>query len=154
MKTITTCLLILSALIVSLVYAHSGATGIVKQRMDAMQDMADQSKIVADMFKGNSEFDRSALIDAAEAFVLHGIQMNELFPNTEFSRTGSNTDALPRIWDEWEDFSEQVTQFVLRSESLKVTALATEDIGELKNAFFKTTKSCSGCHKRFRKPKQ
>lgn len=153
MKTTITCLLIGSTLTASLVYAHSEATGIVKERMDAMEDMADKSKVVADMFKGKSEFDRNALVDAADAFVLHGEQMTGLFPDSKESRTGSNTDALPIIWDEWGDFSQQVAEFIELSESLKDTVLGTEDIGQLKKAFFTTTKGCSGCHKRFRKPK-
>ena len=119
-----------------------------------MQDMADQSKAVADMFKGKSEFDRRVIVDAADAFARHGEQMAELFPDSKESRTGSNTEALPRIWDEWDNFSTQVTQFVELNESLKDTVSTTEDIGLLKKAFFKTTKGCSGCHKRFRKPKE
>ena len=44
------------------VLAHSGATGVVKQRMDAMVDMGDKSKIVANMFKGKTEFDKACLL--------------------------------------------------------------------------------------------
>jgi len=135
-------------------FSHSGATGIVKERMDAMADMGDKSKLVADMFKDKLEFERVALADAADAFVLHGAQMAELFPDTEESRTGSKTEALPRIWDEWDDFNNQVTEFIELSESLKDTVSKTEDVGQLKKAFFRTAKSCSGCHKQFRKRKE
>jgi len=154
MKTIPTSLFVIGVLVTGIVYSHSGATGIVKERMDAMADMGEKSKLVADMFKGKSEFDRNALADAADAFALHGTRMVELFPNTEESRTGSKTEALPRIWEEWDEFSKQVTEFVELSESLKNTVSITEDVGQLKKAFFKTTKGCSGCHKRFRKPKE
>lgn len=153
MKSIATCLFVVGALTASIVYAHSGAMGIVKERMDAMKDMSDKSKVVADMFKGRSEFDRNAIVDAADAFVLHGKQMAELFPDTEESRTGSETEALKRIWDEWDDFSKRVTEFVEHSESLKEIVVSTEDTGRLKKAFLKTSKSCLDCHRRFRKPK-
>jgi len=154
MKTIGAGLFVFSVLLASIVYSHSGATGIVKERMDAMADMGDKSKLVADMFKGKSEFNRKTLVDAADAFALHGARMAELFPDTKESRTGSKTEALPRIWEEWDEFSKQVTEFVERSESLKNTVSTTEDERQLKKAFFQTTKGCSGCHKRFRKPKK
>ena len=154
MKIITASLFVFSALTAGIVYSHSGATGVVKERMDAMADMGDKSKLVADMFKGKVEFDRNALVDAANAFALHGTRMAEQFPDTEESRTGSKTEALPRIWEEWDDFSKKVVEFVELSESLKDIVSTTEDERQLKKAFFQTTKSCSGCHKRFRKPKE
>jgi len=154
MKKTTTLLALVSLLIVGTVYSHSGAKGIVKERMVAMKDMGDKSKIVADMYKGKADFDRTALIEAADAFVMHGTGMTELFPDTNDSRTGSKTEALPKIWDEWDDFNTLATEFVTRSEALQRTVASTEDAGQLKKAFFQTTKSCSGCHKRFRKPKE
>jgi len=60
-KTVTTGFFISSFLLAGIVYSHTGATGIVKERMDAMLDMGDKSKLVADMFKGKSEFDRNAV---------------------------------------------------------------------------------------------
>lgn len=153
MKKTTILIAISSLLIAGSVYSHSGAKGIVKERMVAMKDMGDKSKIVADMFKGKAEFDRSALVDAADAFVMHGSEMTELFPDTEDSRTGSKTEALPKIWDQWDDFNSLIAEFVTRSEALQLTVASTEDPSELKKAFFQTTKSCSSCHKGYRKPK-
>ena len=153
MKNITFTLIIISTIIAGSVFAHSGAKGIVKQRMDAMGDMGDKSKAVADMIKGKVEYNSAAIVEAADAFVMHGTNMAELFPDTKDSRTGSKTEALPKIWDEWDDFSVMVSEFVERSKALQDVAANTEDKTELKKAFFKTTKSCSGCHKRFRKPK-
>ena len=139
--------------VASLVYAHGGATGIVKERMDAMTDMGEKTKSVADMVKGKREFDRAAVIDAADTFTLHGESMAKLFPDTEMSRTGSETEALPLIWEEWDAFTMQINEFVALSEELKQSALQTDDIPTLRRAFFKATKGCSACHKRFRKPK-
>ncbi len=140
-------------MVTGLAYSHSGATGIIKERMDAMGVMGDKSKIVANMFKGKTEFNAAALIDAADAFVMHGTGMAELFPDTDASRNGHKTEALPKIWDEWQEFSTMVDEFISSSKALKETINSTNDIGTLKKAFFKTTKNCSGCHKRFRKPK-
>jgi cytochrome c556 len=154
MKTTTTLLAISSLLIAGVVYSHSGAMGVVKERMDAMQDMGDKTKVVADMFKGKADFERAALIEAADVFVMHGSEMTELFPDTKKSRTGSNTEALPKIWEQWDDFDTLVNQFITRSEALQKTLSSTDDMRELKKAFFQTTKSCSSCHKGYRKPKE
>lgn len=145
--------MVFCTLIAGVVYGHSGATGIVKERMDAMQDMSDKSKLVATMFKGEIEFDSTAVLDAANTFLSHGTGMAELFLDTEHSRTGSKTEALPIIWEEWDDFNAQVNNFIMLSESLKNAASTTNDERQLKKAFFQATKGCSGCHKRFRKPK-
>ena len=150
---ISSGLLLLSMLVAGVVHGHSGATGIVKERMDIMSDLGDMSKRVADMFKGKSEFDKQILADAADAFSQHGTRMAELFPDTKESRTGSKTEALPSIWEDWDEFSKEVTTFIDLSEELENTIAQTDEIKELRKAFFTTTKSCSSCHKRFRKPK-
>lgn len=153
MKQIAGMLLVLLSLVAGIVYSHSGATGIVKERMDAMEVMSDKSKSVGAMFKGKTEFDIDKLADAAEAFALHGAQMTELFPDTEESRTGSKTEALPRVWEDWEEFSDRAVNFVELSERLKSTVSSTDDVRQLKKAFYNVARECSGCHKRFRKPR-
>ncbi len=135
-------------------FAHSGATGVVKERMDAMVDLGERSKQVADMFKGKSEFDSTVILNAADIFVKHGTTLISLFPDTKTSRTGSKTEALPAIWEEWNIFSKQADEFLKRSESLQQKVSETNDPKILKAAFFKTAKTCSACHKRFRKPKR
>lgn len=152
--TSTVSLIVLSLVLASSVYSHSGAKGIVKERMDAMADMGDKSKRVADMFKGKIEFDQTALVDAVDSFVLHGAKMAEQFPDTKESRTGSKTEALPRIWEDWDDFAKRADKFVELSDSLKKTVSSTDDVSKLKKAFLKTINSCSGCHKRYRMRKK
>lgn len=155
-KTLALCVLpvlILSLCLGGLAYSHSGVTGIVKERMDAMKDMGDKSKAVANMFKGKAPFDQAAIIEAADSFVLHGKRMAEVFPDTHQSRHGKKTEALPVIWEEWDDFTALVDEFVALSENLAQEARSGADERTLKASFVKTAKSCSGCHKRFRKPK-
>jgi cytochrome c556 len=146
--------LIMSVSLGGLAYSHSGVTGIVKERMDAMKDMGDKSKAVANMFKGKAPYDQAAIIDAADSFVLHGKRITEVFPDTHESRHGKKTEALPAIWEEWDDFTALVDEFVALSEDLVREAQSGADERTLKSIFFKTAKSCSGCHKRFRKPKK
>ena len=122
------------------VLAHGDATGVVKERMDAMSDMGDKSKLVADMYKGKTDFDASAVVAAADAFVEHSAGMSDLFPDSKASRSGSDTEALPVIWDNWDEFSKKATQFATSSKVLQEVVASTSDQGELKKAFFKTIK--------------
>ena len=132
--------------------AHSEATGIVKERMDAMKDMGKKSTRVARMLRGQEVFDKQALITAADAFVLHGTQMKRLFPDTHESRMGKTTEALPNIWQNWDRFSSDVDEFIMLSQTLQQTVNTTDNRRELKKAFRQTAESCSGCHKAFRQP--
>lgn len=154
MKIAISVFIILVIAATSIAYSHSGATGIVKERMDAMKTMSDQSKLVGNMFKGKTEFNRTVIEDAAEVFSQHGLTMKGLFPDTKESRNGHKTEALPRIWTEWENFSEKVDEFIALNNELKKTLTTTDNNRDLKKAFFQTAKSCRGCHKRFRKPKK
>lgn len=154
MKIALAVLITLGFLCAGAVYGHTGATGIIKERMDAMKDMGDKSRLVAEMFKGKVDFDRRIIASAADAFTLHGSSMTGLFPDTIKSRTGGNTEALPRIWEDWVAFNEEVDAFLLLSESLRTTVANTDDSARLRKVFFQTTKACSSCHKKFRKPKK
>lgn len=145
-------------LMASQVMSHSGAMGIVKQRMDAMKTMGDHAKSVGDMLKGKSTFELTAVEEAARAFITHGEQIPDLFPDTTESRTGSETEALPAIWEDWDDFTALSRQL---TENGKVMASITDELSTgtistdeqsraVRAAFFKASKSCSGCHERFR----
>lgn len=151
MKSLLLCTVLM--VVGGLALGHDGATGIVKERMDAMKDMGRQSKLVARMFKGEVAFNKSELIKTADLFVSHGSKMDEQFPDTEMSRTGSKTEALPLIWEERADFTGHTERFLQDSEELVSTAESTDDVAVLRKVFLKTVKNCSGCHKRFRKPK-
>ncbi len=134
--------------------AHTGVTGIVKERMDAMKDMSKMSKEISAMFKGKTQLDHNTLATAADAFVMHGTEMKALFPDTHDSRMGKKTEALPKIWEDEAGFNAAIEDFIALSESLQQTVAETTDEKALKKAFQKTAKSCSGCHKQYRKPKR
>lgn len=138
--------------------AHTGAMGIVKERMDGMSLLGDHAKSVGDMLKGKVSFDLPAVEEAAQAFVNHGEKIPSLFPDTEDSRESDVTEALPAIWDNWEEFVALAEQFTNDSQTLLTVATdlsgGTESIEdksrEVRVVFFKTAKNCSGCHERFR----
>ena len=155
MKTASKAVLILcSAFITATAFSHGDATGIVKERMDAMSNMADATKLVADMYKGKVEFNNEAIAAAIQTYLQHGDEMHTLFPDTKHSRTGSSTEALPKIWAAPEEFADQIDAFVDATHSLEIAFNDGVSDKQLKKQFFLTTKTCSNCHKQFRKPKK
>ena len=153
-KTLLAVITTIALCVTTITFGHSGATGIVKERMDSMKELGKQSKLVTKMFKGQSTFDKTEVIDAADLFIQHGEKMLSLFPDTEQSRQGKMTEALPKIWKDWDGFTAEVDEFIDRSEVLQQTAASTDDQKVLRKAFMQATKSCSSCHKAYRKPKR
>jgi len=148
-----TTALFTSALLASSLFAHTGATGVVKQRMDAMSIMGDKSKLIAAMLKGKSDYDPVVISEVADAYIKHGTDIPGLFPDNEMSRNGSETEALPAIWDDWQDFVELAAKLASDSKALKAIADNGVKMNTVKRAFVIATKNCSTCHKRYRKPK-
>lgn len=144
--------------VVSQAIAHSGASGIVKERMDAMSLLGDHARSVGDMLKGKTPYDNKAVEMAATAFITHGEQIPAHFPDTPMSRSGSKTEALPAIWTEWEDFVALAERFTEDSRTLESVAAQisagglseAEQNRAVRTAFFRASRSCSGCHERFR----
>jgi hypothetical protein len=61
-------------------FAHGGATGIVKDRMDAMAEMGKAVKAVTPMMRGEAAYDADVLRQAAATFSRHaGEAMTQLF---------------------------------------------------------------------------
>jgi len=146
----------------SIALAHDGATGIVKQRMEAMKTLGDYSTLVGDMLKGKTELDITIIGETASVFVQHGEVIPAHFPDTKQSREGLMTAALPAIWTEWEDFNELALQFTADSRSFESfvarldpsATVSNSTQRSIKRAFLKSIKSCSSCHKRFRVAKK
>ena len=84
------------------VLAHSGATGIVKQRMDAMSEMGKTIKDLAAMMRGEKAYEAKVVKTGAALIGKHsGDAMTGLFP--EGSKHGPS-EARAEIWTDWEEF--------------------------------------------------
>ena len=85
------------------VLAHGNATGIVKERMDAMKSMGDAMKAVTAMIRGEAPYDAARVRDLAAQIGSHGGDaMTKLFPENSLDKP---TEALPTIWSDWDRFS-------------------------------------------------
>lgn len=132
-------------------YAHGGATGIVKERMDAMGVMGKAMKTVGEMFKGQRSYDADAIQAAAGLIAQHAQDIPGLFPDSDASRHGKVTEALPVIWEQKDRFDALSADMLRASQSLASVA-QDEDRRTVRLQFAKTAKVCSACHTAFRKP--
>lgn len=136
------------------VTAHNGATGIVKDRMDAMSDMGDAMKIMADMMKGKRSFEIEIVRDSADSLATHSRGLVAYFPDTEASRMSKESDALPKIWTSWDQFQELSIDLEITVDALKQASEKDLDKRAFRRVFSKTAKACSACHDDFRRPKE
>ena len=105
LRTVIATFFILSTILTSqIVTAHGGATGIVKERMDLMDDMKGAVKKISAIFKGETEHNPDTIRNAAVVIRDHsGEAMTRLFPQDSLS---SHSEAKPAIWKEWERFNQ------------------------------------------------
>ena len=83
-------------------FAHTGATGIVKERMDLMGMLGDAQKVLTAMFRGKVPYDAEKVRAAAVVIENHGgEQMTRLFPEGSLKHP---SEALPAVWQDWEGF--------------------------------------------------
>lgn len=100
--------------------AHGGATGVIKERMDAMVDMKDSMKTVSDMFKGKTPYDAEQVKAAADVIKGHsGEALTSLFPQGSLQHP---SEAKAIIWEEWERFSGLANRLGVLSEGLSKAA--------------------------------
>lgn len=125
--------------------AHEGASGVVKQRMDAMQSIAGALKSIKKEIGEGESYDAAAIKRDAEAIARHGGEaMTSLFP--EGSKHGP-TEAKSVIWTEWRDFAAKAEDLRARADDLAASAMP----GAPPTAEFKrVVQACAACHKLYR----
>lgn len=126
------------------VAAHSGATGIVKDRMDRFGESRNNMKAIYGLLKAEKLDEIVVHVDAIHQWSL---EMADYFPE------GSNaapSEALDMIWQKPEAFSAAIADHQQAASMLKDAALAGDMSAA--NAAFKTLGgTCSSCHRQFKK---
>jgi cytochrome c556 len=98
-------------------WAHSGAMGVVKERMDAMKAMGDAVKRIKPMMSGEAEYDAAAVQAAARVIAEEaGAAMTGKFPE---GSGGGVSEALPAVWSDR-------ARFEALARDLEVTARGLE----------------------------
>jgi cytochrome c556 len=142
-------------------YAHSTATGIVKERMDSMEIIGEATKSIVAMMQGKQDYDPAAVSAAAASIKQHsGEGLLKKFPEGSLDPP---SEALPAIWDDWVTFKTLVED--LRREAALLETVApngpegfgaalaykddrTQPAGPVATRLLKT---CKSCHDNFRK---
>ena len=137
----------LTAFIVLPAVAHKGATGIVKERMDAMKSMSEQMKTLKALIIDAKIYDTKKIIDAATVIKGHAQNTEKQFPKGSLQHP---TEAIEKIWQDWPTFKADADKLL---KSAEVLILNVKDRAAAKQAFFDMASTCKSCHKVFRKKK-
>ena len=126
--------------------AHSGATGVVKDRMEAMKAMADALEVIVPMTRGERAYDPGAYAAAARRIAAEaGRPLVDKFPE---GSTQSPSEAAPAIWTDFARFSDLSMTLERRAAAL---AQAADNSAEVpRGAFRDMAQTCSACHEDYR----
>ena len=134
-------------LLCGVAWAHTGAKGIVKERMDVMSSIGANMKTIGEMLKGKTAFDGKRVEAAARAIAGHADKFHHLFPE---GTTEKPSEALPAIWTDWDRFIELAANMKKTSIVLAETAPSASEAGDIRIAFLLVAGTCKACHADFR----
>jgi cytochrome c556 len=126
-----------------------GATIAYAQNLDAIKNRRDVMKAIANagitnfkMMKGEAPFDLAKVQAGLKIYQDEAAKLKGLFPAD--SKTGGDTDASPKIWQERPQFNAAIETFI---NGAKAAASTIKDEQTFKAEYPKVVTSCGGCHK-------
>lgn len=147
MKTNFGLPIITAALVVMLVTqvtGHSGATGVVKARMDSMAQIKEGMKALGTMATGKMAFDPAQAIAAAGLIEEHANRITALFQEKDVS---APSEARNAIWTNWDDF---VTQAETLAKAANKAKSKSVTLSGLRASVPELGATCKSCHKDYR----
>ena len=136
-------------ILATLVGVGVGATVVVAQNLDAinqrrevMKTIAKASSVNFKMMKGETSFDLAKVQSGLQTFQEQFPKLKGLFP--EDSKTGDETDASPKLWQQRAEFEAVINKFVADA---KAAAGTIKDEASFKAEYPKIVNSCGNCHK-------
>ena len=135
--------LILMTVPATLVFAHSGATGIVKERMDMFKK--NQGNLKAIKAHIGSE-DYGSIVKLTDEIRDWAVKMPEYFPE------GSNkkpSEASPAIWTDFDGFKNAAMKNETAAKQL-IAAAKAEDQKAVVDGFKAVASSCKSCHQSYK----
>ncbi len=137
--------------LVTSVWAHKGASGVVKKRMDAMKTMKTDLKEIEQMLEGKKRYNSKKLHKALDNIRAQaGAKMSKLFPK------GTNhkpSEADPAIWKNWDEFKKMAVSLNHSTDEFRAKLpkiISKEVLKSLKKDALVIRKTCKTCHDRFR----
>lgn len=139
------CALALLAAASGITVAVKADEGPIDARQKIMKANGAAAKLGSDMLKGATPFDLDKAKGVFDTFQSAAVKMPELFPPT--SKTGGDTTASPKIWDDMASFQASFKKFGDDAQAAKV---AVKDADSFKAAFGTLAKDCGSCHDAWR----
>ena len=138
-------IILVSLTISSVAFAHSGVKDKnVKKRMMLMKEMAGNTKIIGQMLKGKTSFDANQVKLALERLSALSLETPKVFT---INATDPKSEAMPNIWDEFDEFTKLSKDL---AETSIVLANSVATIEDLRPALKKVSSGCKACHSRYR----
>lgn len=129
----------------SLAAAHEGVRNpAVKARMDAMSEIAKNTKVLGSMAKGERAFDQQTAIAAARAIASGARETPALFRVEEDDPV---SEAKPAIWQNFAQFEAKSLAMEKAAQDAAESIRAPED---LPVALAAIGASCKSCHESYR----
>ncbi|MBN9442215.1 MAG: c-type cytochrome [Bosea sp. (in: a-proteobacteria)] len=116
----------------------------VVERQQTMKHVGAATREGAAMAKGEAAFDAAKAQKIFKTYADAAKKMPTLFPET--SKTGGETTASPKIWEDQAGFKAAFAKFEADAEA---GAKAT-DLADFRTAFGAATKNCGACHEAYR----
>jgi cytochrome c556 len=137
-----------SLLTVSAASAHEGATGIVKERMDAMKAMGALTKAISEKIKGNRNL--ASIAEDAAKIEETAPKIAGWFPDASLLPP---SEASPAIWANKPEFEALAAQLLTQAQKLR-EASASGDPQPIVTQFVTMAAVCKFCHDKFRVKKE
>ena len=134
---------IVLAVPITLALAHSGATGIVKERMDMFKKNQDNLKAIKSHIRSG---DYESIVKLANEIRDWAVKMPEYFPE------GSNekpSEASPAIWADFDGFKSAAMKNETAAKQL-IDAAKAEDQEAVVDGFKAVATSCKSCHQSYK----
>lgn len=126
--------------------AHSGVKNPkVLERMEAMKTTQDNMKVLGTMAKGERVFDAATARAAASEIARLAAETPGLF---EAEETDATSEALPAIWDRFDDFTEKSRAL---EKAARVMSAGLETKADLREGLGRIGAACKACHESYRK---
>ena len=123
--------------------AHTGATGIIKERMDFFSRSKDNLRAIKSYLKVG---DLDSITPLAKEIRDWAIKMPDYFPK---GSDGKPSEASPKIWVDFENFVKSAKANQVAAQKL-FSATEKGDLSESIGSFKELAATCKSCHKVYR----
>jgi cytochrome c556 len=137
-------LLVVAGLTLGLTAAFAQSDPIA-QRKNVMKGVGAATRTGTQMARGEIPFDAAKAKEILQTYARAAATTHEFFPET--AKTGGETTASPRIWENQADFR---ARFDAWGRDIEKASASTNDLDSFKTAFAEVTKACGACHQTYR----